>query len=403
MIRVGYVVKRYPRYSETFIVNEIIAHEKAGFPLEIFSLRPSNDTHFQDNISRVKSSVNYMPSIRPKACDFWELIQEVSKVLPNIYESLKYAKGETTLNVFHAIYLAREVRIKNINHLHSHFASDATSVARLAAIFSGVTYTFTAHAKDIYHESVNHDILDRKLNDAAKVITISNFNLQYLGKKFNGHKNTINLIYNGLDLNQFQYSPFERRSNVIVSVGRLVEKKGFKDLIYACKIIADRNLDIKCEIIGTGPLEEELQLLIQTLNLKEKVKLVGPKPQNEVKDYIRNGIAFIVPCVIGDDGNRDGIPTVLLEAMAIGTPCIATNVTGIPEVVHHEKTGLIIAQHDHTAIADAFERLINDSLLCKNLTTNARNLVESNFDIVKNAASIRTVFHEVTKNYDKSF
>src|SRR5215208_4230994 len=153
-MKVGYVVKRYPRYSETFIVNEILAHEAAGMEVEIFSLLPPEDGHFQDSISRVRAPVTYLQAKGLKAADFWSTLDDAGEILPYLWDSLEEARGEDVHYAYQAVVLARETRRRDIDHLHAHFATASTTVARLAARFARIPYTMTAHAKDIFHESV---------------------------------------------------------------------------------------------------------------------------------------------------------------------------------------------------------------------------------------------------------
>src|SRR5690606_12661002 len=148
------------------------------------------------------------------------------------------------------------------------------------------------------------------------------------------------------------------RPRQIVSVGRLVEKKGFDVLIDACAIMADRGVDFNCRIVGTGELEAELREQIARLGVEQHIELTGPRPQREVIDLIQNAAVFAAPCVNGSDGNRDGLPTVLLESMALGTPAVSTDVTGIPEILRDGETGLMVPQHDAHALATALERLL---------------------------------------------
>lgn len=395
-LRVGYVLKRYPRYSETFVVNEILAHEAAGVQIDIFSLRPPNDDHFQDVISQVRAPVTYLPSYGLKAADFWQAIQDANSLLPGVCTGLEAARGEDVRDVHQALMLAREVKLRGITHLHAHFASVATSVARLAAHFAGVPYTFTAHAKDIFHESVRKDDLRRKLEDAAGVVTVSGYNVDYLSEISGTARNKINRIYNGLHLGQFPYTSPRERAPLIVGVGRLVEKKGFCDLVYACALLARKGVDFRCLIIGTGDEEARLREQIERLGLTDRVELMGPKPQCEVKQYVGSAAVFAAPCVVGADGNRDGLPTVLLEAMALGTPCISTDVTGIPEVLRDGKTGLMVPQHNPAKLAEAIERLLNDPQLRVNIARSARRLIEDEFGIDRNSVRIRALFEQAT-------
>ena len=391
-VRIGYVLKRYPRYSETFIVNEILAHEAAGLEIEIFSLLPPDDGHFQNIIAQVRAPVQYLPHLGIKAMDFWQALEETSDVLPALWTTLNVARGEDHRDVYQALVLARTAHFNGIQHLHAHFATSATTVARLASHFSGIPYTFTAHAKDIYHQDMDPMDLKRKFHDAAAVITVSNYNLNYLHTTIGPDAAHTQHIYNGLDLTQFSYKKPDNRLHKIVSVGRLVEKKGLHDLIDACGIIAERDHQFRCSIIGTGPLECDLRAHIERLGLKDRVELIGSRPQREVKEYIQTAAVFAAPCIVGEDGNRDGLPTVLLEAMALGTPCVSTDVTGIPEVLRDGETGLMVPQHDPTNLANALEQLLKDSAKRVRLAAQARSLIEAEFDIHRNAARLRETF-----------
>jgi colanic acid/amylovoran biosynthesis glycosyltransferase len=390
-MKVGYVLKRYPRYSETFVVNEILAHEAAGLGVEIFALRPTGDTHFQDTISRVRAPVNYLPSSGVKAGDLWAAL-EGAVSSPNGWTALEAARGEDARDVYQAALLAREAPAKGVTHLHAHFSTVSTTVTRLAARFSGLPYTFTAHAKDIYHESVSPEDFGRKLEDAAGVVTVSDYNLRYLRERYGPRARRVRRVYNGMDLRRFPNRAPLRRPPRIVAVGRLVEKKGFGDLIEACVVLAARGRRFSCQIAGEGELEEDLRARIERSGLAGTVDLIGPRPQSEIAGLIQEAAAFVAPCVVGGDGNRDGLPTVLLEAMALGTPCVSTDVTGIPEVLRDEETGLMVPQHAPASLADAITRLIDDPALRVRLAERARRLIETDFDIDRNAALLREVF-----------
>ena len=408
-MRIGYVLKRYPRYSETFVVNEILAHEAAGLEIEIFALRPPCDTHFQNVISQVRAPVTYirkpiqgrvsesLNSVAPTAASyFWAELQEAAKVIPDLWAKLAIAQGEQASTVYQAAWLAREVKVKDITHLHAHFCSVATSVARLAAHFAGISYTFTAHAKDIFHESVEFEDMQRKLRDAAAVVTVSDYNQNYLQATYGAAANQVQRIYNGLDLSQLQYCAPINRPPLILSVGRLVEKKGLSVLIDACAVLQQMNCEFQCHLVGTGPLETALKQQIQQLGLESCIEIIGPRPQCEVFQLVQQAAVFAAPYIIGKDGNRDGLPTVLLEAMALGTPCVSTDVTGIPELVRDRHTGLIVPQHDPQQLAVALKPLLTDSQLRVKFAAQARQLIESEFDIHRNTASLRALFHAKT-------
>ncbi len=389
--KIGYVVKRYPRYSETFIVNEILAHEAAGERIVIFSMLPPVDTHFQDVISKVRAPVYYLPFEGPKASDIWNAVQAVEG-MADVNEVIRAASGEVVRDLNQALALARLVKSHGITHLHAHFASSATSIARMASRFTGVPYTFTAHAKDIFHESVEKEDLRRKISEAAGVVTVSDFNVAHLTSEFPDLAAKVHRIYNGLDFGRFPYAPAEQPARRVISVGRLVEKKGFPVLVQACAILAKRGVDFDCRIVGNGEEEAKLRDQIKTLGLSDVVELAGPRPQAVIAAEIQQCAVFAAPCIVGDDGNRDGLPTVLLESMALGTPCISTDVTGIPEVIRHNDTGLIVAQNDPAALADAIERLLDDATTRRRLAVAARELIDREFNVHINAARQRELF-----------
>jgi colanic acid/amylovoran biosynthesis glycosyltransferase len=407
-MRVGYVVNRYPRFSETFIVNEILAHEKAGLAIEIFALRPPVDTHFQDLIAQVRSPVRYLyfpgEGLTPeplaaaslKADVFWEALQESDKVLPGFWAALESSAGEEMPDVYQAVLLACEVRRRDIRLLHAHFALRQATVARLAARFAGIPYTLTTHANDIFNVRVRHEDLERKFRDAATVVTVSDYHVDYLRKSYGPATARLQRIYCGLDLARFPYeSPHDRPAR-IVAVGRLVEKKGFADLVQACAILASKGHNFSCQIIGHGRLEANLREQIEQVGLQTRIELVGPRPQSEVIHSVQRAAVMALPCVVGADGDRDGLPVALLEAMALGTPCVSTDVTGIPELLRDGETGLTVPQHDTAALATAIERLLLEPLLRVRLASGARRLIEAQFDILHNAGCLRSVFQEAT-------
>lgn len=390
--RIAYVVKRYPRFSETFIVNEILAHEAAGVAIEIFALRPPEDTHFQEIISRVRAPLTYLPHENVKASRFWEMVSGIARGRPALWEALCQGQGESGRDMYQALLLCQAVLERHITHLHAHFASLATTITRMAAYLAGVPFTFTAHAKDIFHQSVTDGDLRRKLAQAKQVITVSDFNRAYLRSRFGRDADRVVRVYNGLDLEQFRYATPTERPARIVAVGRLVEKKGFSDLIKACAILAAAGRQFQCDIIGGGELMVPLRQQISDLGLINTVRLLGPRPQQEVVDALHSAAVLAAPCIVGDDGNRDGLPTVLLEAMALGTPCVSTDVTGIPELVRDDHTGLVVPPRKPFVMAQAFARLLDDAGLRERLATSARKLIEREFDITRNAPRLRKIF-----------
>ncbi len=393
--RIAYVLKVYPRTSQTFVLTEILAHERAGLAIDIFSLRRTDDTRFHAALAKVQSPVFQIARAGSKATLVLNELREHGQHLPQLWDVVQ-SSGANAEDLVQAARLSRAIVDRGIVHLHAHFGTVATVVARLASKITGVSYSFTAHAKDIFHEIVEEDVLRKKLADAAGVITVSQFNVAYLKEKYSNAADTVKLIYNGLDLDEFRFETEGDRPPLILAVGRLVEKKGFSYLLDACAILRSRGVRFHCEIVGGGELEPDLQAQFKELDLGDCVKLCGPMSQSDVKQKIRQARLLAAPCIHAGNDDRDGLPTILLEAMALGTPCISTPVTGIPEVLRHEETGLMVAERDEVALADACERLLANQHLRADLMLNGRRLIEENFDIDKNTTKIRAFFSEMT-------
>ncbi len=393
--RIGYVLKVYPRTSQTFVLTEILAHEKAGLEMDIFSLRRTDDTRFHAALARVQSPVFQIARAGTKATLVLNELREHGEHLPQLWQVVRESSANAE-DLLQAARLSRAIVERGIVHLHAHFGTVATVVARLAARITGISYSFTAHAKDIFHEIVDEDVLRKKLADAAGVVTVSQFNVNYLQRKYATAAANVKLIYNGLDLEDFRYKPGGHRPPLILAVGRLVEKKGFSYLLSACALLRSRGVQFRCEIVGGGVLEPALRAQLEALELGGLVTICGAMSQSDVKQKIRQARLLAAPCVHAEDDDRDGLPTILLEAMALGTACISTPVTGIPEVLRHEATGLMVEERDEAGLADACERLLSDQELCDRLTQSGRQLVEAQFDIDKNTAEIRTFFSTMT-------
>ena len=390
--RVGYVVKRYPRFSETFIVNEILEHEAAGLSVEIFALRPVRETHFQDLLAKVRAPVSYLQERAGKPGEFWQTLRAARDALPGFWRKVDELGDVDVNDLSQAMELALRARQAGIGHLHAHFGTIAATVTRLAAKLGDLTYSVTVHAKDIYHQSVDEPALAAKLRDASAVVTVSDYNACHLTRRFALPAGHVRRIYNGLDLNRFEYRSPPQSSNSILAVGRLVEKKGFDVLIAACAVLRERDIDFNCSIIGDGDLKSRLLDAVRRHGLDDHVTLLGSRAQSELIAHFREAAVMAAPCVVGGDGDRDGLPTVLLEAMALGTPCVSTSVTGIPELVRHDETGLCLQPNDAPALADALERLLGDAALRDRLSVSARLLIEQEFDARRNAERLRQLF-----------
>ncbi len=394
--RVGYVLKVFPRLSQTFVLGEVLAHEQDGLPLTLFTLRPPKDEPTHPGLSRLKARVCPVPqdALSPGALRA-AVRDRARKHGRDPDAEVAEAEAEPPEVAAQALRIAELAQAAGLDHLHAHFATSATATARLAARWAGASYSFTAHARDIFHAGVHREALARRLADAAFVATVSDFNARYLRSAFGPAAESVAVIRNGLDLASLPYSPPVVRPSRIVAVGRLVEKKGFEDLLDACRILADRRLAFHCEILGDGPLRGQLEARARALGLTPKrVVFRGALPWDRVFEALSRAAVLAAPCRVAADGDREGLPTVLLEAMALGTPCVATPVTGIPEVVRDGETGLLVPEAAPRALADACLRLLTDEAVALRLAAAARDLVASDYDARRTARTLADRFRE---------
>lgn len=405
-LRVGYVLKRFPRLSETFILNELLELDRQGVAVEVFSLLhpPSEARHAL--LAKLRAPVTYLPRGYAVKALRVQTESEEEHSVEDLLADLRLPfdtlfSGKTARDVCHltlqASALALLASARGLTHLHAHFASNATAVAMLASRLTGIPYSFTAHARDIYHTYVNESVDDavrrRKISEARFVVTVSEYNRRHLTRLAGTNQEAkVRRLYNGIDLSRFRPDDAMREPKLLLAVGRLVEKKGFKDLVEACGVMRDSGTAFKCLIVGDGPERARLARRISELQLGDYVMLSAPQPQEELLNTMRRASAVVLPCVVSESGDRDGLPTVLLEALAMGLPAISTTVSGIPEIIDHEQNGLLVPPGDPQTLAAAMQRLLADRTLAADLGANGRVKAESAFDLRRNVATLRSYF-----------
>jgi glycosyltransferase involved in cell wall biosynthesis len=279
-----------------------------------------------------------------------------------------------------------------VRHVHAHFAGLAARTAFWIEHFFGIGFSFTAHANDIFAPKPFEVSLGALVGAARAVVTVSEFGVQFLREKFPGAALKIRCVYNGIDLARFRPADLSATPPVIISIGRLIEKKGFADLIEACRLLRARGTDFRCEIIGEGPLEAALQEQINAGGLTGVVLLTGPLAQGEVVARLANAAVFALPCVAETGGGMDNLPTVIMEAMAASLPVVSTPVGGVPEMVVDGMTGLLVAEHQPAALAEALERLLADRALARSLGEAGRQRAADLFTIGKSAQALGVLF-----------
>ena len=397
--KVGYLLKTYPKLSETFILNEIVQIEKLGMPLHLFSIkRPPPQEPFHPGVFQVQANVTYLSSISLRknvfdsafvALDHLELlVRNPISYVSTLRFHLGPGKGKRLKEFIQAGFLTRALQRRRITHLHAHFANIPTYLAELVHRFSGITYSFTAHAKDIYLSDKQD--LSRKMRGAEFVLTCTGYNQKYL-EALNVRETPIHLAYHGVDLERFlsvEKQDTHSESLHIVSVGRFCEKKGFTYLIQACSQLRARGVPFRCSIVGWGPLRDAMAAQIADLSLQSCVQLLPEMAQSQLIDFYQTGDIFVLPCIMTDDGDRDGIPNVLLEAMAMQLPAISTDVSGIPELLEHMQTGLVVPEKNAAALADALHVLLSRADLRTALAINGRAKVTAQFELKRNVQRV---------------
>ncbi|MDJ0690807.1 MAG: glycosyltransferase [Xenococcaceae cyanobacterium MO_188.B32] len=399
---IGYLLKCYPRFSETFILNEILELERQGVKLHIFSILQPQDHKCHADVAKVKAQVTYIPSLVP-AFTFkslfllliahWQLFWQSPRRYLKTLQFFRDRPEKKRWKQFHqAGYMALELQKLELAFFQTHFANVPASVAELVYRFSNIPYSIFAHAKDIY--LTKPEILDRKIASAKFVLTCTGFNHQYL-QSISTSKTPIHLSYHGLDLTKFSPQCDRQKSNndlpLILSVGRFCEKKGFAYLIQACHLLKQKGYQFRCQIVGYGELQPQMEQAIEQLQLQEVITLGGKLTQDKLIEIYRQADIFVLPCQISENGDRDGIPNVLLEAMAMEIPVISTPISGIVELIEDRKTGLLVQQKDSQGIANAIEELINNPELRQQLQQAGRIKVAQQFSLAENIKEIKTL------------
>jgi glycosyltransferase involved in cell wall biosynthesis len=413
--QIGYLLRSYPRLSQTFVLNEILALEKIGVSLQIFALTNPHEKVVQMQVEQVQAPVHYLDEdVQPRS--FGKGLREHAEVarlhFTGYIRSLVYIaanrsidKGYTAssrwdcfLQAVHLIYIldrGQRTSGKRIDHLHAHFAHDPALIAYLVNLMTGIPFSFTAHARDLFQVPVK--ALTDRIRGAKAVITCCRANLEYLNQIAPSQQTKFSLIYHGVNLNDFQPSAAREiepasACPLILSVGRLVEKKGFQDLLQALLLVKQQGLEFECSIYGEGPLAPQLQQWIDEHGMTGEIRLPGGRTQHELIQLYHDAALFALTPVQTEDGDRDGIPNVLVEAMAVGLPVVTTAVSGIPELVEDKQNGLLFQPHDVPGISSGIIELLRNTEKRSQLGSAGSKKVMEQFDVRQAAKRLKTLF-----------
>jgi hypothetical protein len=406
----GFLVKTYPKISETFVLQEILELQKEAFGIHIFSMQQPTDHKFHRAFNAVTVDVSYLSanciplsiSVRSHLSLIFNQPRAYLSTLLFIFtRSERGGFGEFS----QAVYFSSLVQEKGIHHIHAHFASEPSGLAELVSRLSGITYSISAHAKDIYLQ--NKSSLRRKISHAQFVVTCTDYNRRYL-QATNKSATPVYKLYHGIDSARVLSENMQDipQSSVmrILSVGRLRKKKGFPTLLAACQLLAEAGYKFQCDIVGYGPDKDELEVLIERYQLIGIVRLLGKLTHNELVALYRQTAIFALPCQIADDGDRDGIPNVLMEAMTFAIPVVSTNISGIPELIENNKTGLVIEAKNHQALFIALQRLFDNPSLRKQLGEAGKQCVMTQFSVDQHIGHLKELLtHALQQNADAAF
>jgi colanic acid/amylovoran biosynthesis glycosyltransferase len=399
--RLLYVVSLFPCWSETFIVRELTALIASGADVQILSLKAPYEKLVQPDAERLMSRAHHplppaqaaLARLRAFAAHPLALSSTVLQVVRRLgHQPVEVAK---TLEA-----LARGVEhldwIKEFDPdiIHAHWGTYPSTVAWALARMLDKPFGFTCHAHDIF---VNDHLLKEKIESAQVPLTISRFNVDWLTERATPRaRERLHVVHCGVDLPTIPFRADGREPGLIMTVGRFDPIKGFDVLIDALGLLAQQGRRVRCRIVGQGPLEAEMRAAIARYGLGDSVELTGALPYTEVRKSLYAASIFVLPSVVAANGDRDGIPVSLMEAMAAGTPSVSTTVSGIPELIDDGKEGLLVPERDPKALAQALARLLDEPALGARLALAARAKVEREFDAAVEARKVLQLFADAS-------
>jgi glycosyltransferase involved in cell wall biosynthesis len=360
----AYVFERFPSFTQTFCAREVMELQRQGARLMLFSIRGTGDEMVRHFPASLRDQVITLPPPGALSAEI-EGMKERRALPQSVILTLRHWGGRPDkARVYEAAWIGQRLRAEGVRHVHTHFAGIGARTAWWIRQFYGCSFSFTGHANDLFCPDNATDLkLSRLMADASCVVAVSEWTAEWLRDQFPGSARRIHRVYNGLDLEPIVKATAgaeKATPSLILSVGRLIEKKGFDDLIRACAILHSQGTVFQCRIVGEGPLLHQLETQIAEAGLTDHVFLEGPRSMDEIVVLLGQASVFALPCVTESDGGRDVLPTVLMEAMAAGLPCVSTRLAGVPEMVIHNETGLLTDERDPAATAAALEMLLTN-------------------------------------------
>jgi len=409
-----YVIPAYPpAASQPFVVNEMIEIGRAGHRLIVLPLYAGRTAEVRHGTFAALRPDRVLP---PRLVDFRTVRQALGVLLRWPLRCLRvllglhlaaglnpWAHGRVLAVTPKALAAVAALRAESVDHVHAHFANQTADCAAIVGLVAGIPFSFTAHAYDIYSRAwrLRNDTLKWKLRHATRALAVSNFGADVMRRLLPANAaGRVATAYVGIPLELFRWVEPRRETSPVrlLCVARLTEKKGVDVLLEACAILARRGVGFRCEIIGDGPLREALEARHARLGLGRNVVFRRGIPQEDVAMALGVCDVFVMPCRQEASGDMDGIPTVFMEAMATGRPVVSCPVSGVPELVRPDETGILVPIDDPDAVADGVERLVRDPDLRLRLGAAGRALVERQHDQARNARQVLDVLLEPSQS-----
>jgi len=398
-MKVAYIVSLFPKISETFILREMQALRERGVEIVIISLKSRLEPRAHAGVAAFARETIYVDASGAAAGALLKrIIRQPLTTAALFGRVIAGSIASSPLDLLKSLPLiavaarvAGQLRALGVDRVHAHWATYPALVAWAVGRFEGIPYSLTAHAHDIF--GVN-PILETKILGSDFTVTISEHNRRFLARRCGPEAaSRVRINHCGVPLEEYplRASP-AGGSPRIVSIGRLVDYKGFTTLLRALKRLREEGREISCDIVGDGPLEPRLRAEMREMKLDGTVRILGAMTISEVKESLRSASACVLACERGRNGLMDGIPVVLMEAMALGVPAVSTRISGIPELIEDGTTGLLAEPGDPESLAKTMKRLFDDPALGARLVPAARARIEKEFDAARNAGALLDLF-----------
>ena len=388
--KLGYLFERFPAFTQTFCARELAELYRQGTSPPVFSIRRPAEAR-PGNIPLENIPVYYLPNTN--SLEFKIRTKLVSSRLKDLWSGSGDIRDKGRFR--EAAYLGPVLKKAQVSHVHVHFAGLASRTAWWIKRLFGITYSFTGHANDIFCPKPDQRVgLSDLVREASFVVIVSDFGANLLRRGFPESVQKIYRVYNGLDLSVFKSAPHGGSPIRLLSIGRLIEKKGFNFLIEACRLLRSSRFPFVCQIIGDGPERDRLDELIQRYQLSDLVRLLGPLPQTDLAEILAQSSIFVFPAIHDSSGDTDNLPTVLIEAMASSLPIVATGVAGIPEIVQQNENGILVPEKDPAQLADAIRVMAGDKGLLERFGKASRRIAEEKFALSNTVGQLKRLFEK---------